>query len=458
MKSNEAYASLGVIPPGQGWFAFDVPMPAARRGHAKKFAMTIWNYHSEDEAGKVVRERGVWLDSETGTYWYRVPRDKAGQHPHKRKSLWDALHIAARTGLPMQAMLKDRLTKRSAPDHVFPIGDVRQSQDGSVLWLRIDAAPGEIGTEVETKPLPALLDIDGAPNKRRSAKLTEGQYTAAAELADAVYRKRTSRAIALEELQREHAVTAATASVLLNDYRCLIEGDSIKAPISADAMAYFVDHALASHGDGVAANVISALGSFIEYARSQWDSPAAGMRELLYEITSSAKAAEHLIPFAAAGTLGTGEADDADPSPSNARSEILREIWVRGPQHTAFKRMLLRRWNKTCCVHGVECNGHIRASHIVPWSEDKDLRGDVNNGLLLSAPLDSLFDAGLISFSDDGVLVKSHKLDASTALHFGLQRGLRLNWDHLSPAALVAIRRNLDKHRKRHARFHPYAP
>jgi putative restriction endonuclease len=48
----------------------------------------------------------------------------------------------------------------------------------------------------------------------------------------------------------------------------------------------------------------------------------------------------------------------------------------------------------------------VRASHIVPWAEcDNDAhRLDVHNGLLLSALWDAAFDAGLISFADDGTV------------------------------------------------------
>ncbi len=46
----------------------------------------------------------------------------------------------------------------------------------------------------------------------------------------------------------------------------------------------------------------------------------------------------------------------------------------------------------------------LRASHIVPWAEcdDDAQRLDVHNGLLLSALWDAAFDAGRVSFADDG--------------------------------------------------------
>jgi putative restriction endonuclease len=51
----------------------------------------------------------------------------------------------------------------------------------------------------------------------------------------------------------------------------------------------------------------------------------------------------------------------------------------------------------------------LRASHIKPWAKcDTDAeRLDVYNGLLLAAHLDAAFDAGLISFGDEGVILFS---------------------------------------------------
>lgn len=60
------------------------------------------------------------------------------------------------------------------------------------------------------------------------------------------------------------------------------------------------------------------------------------------------------------------------------------------------------RSGSTCSVHNVSCDGQLRAPHIIPWSHDESRRADVNNGLLLSVPLDDLFDRGFITFSDDG--------------------------------------------------------
>lgn len=154
--------------------------------------------------------------------------------------------------------------------------------------------------------------------------------------------------------------------------------------------------------------------------------------------------------------LLTVEAGAQDPMNKQA-SEILREIWARGPQHAAFRRSLRRRWNNVCAVHGVPCNDQLRASHIVAWRLDEALRGDVDNGLLLSVPLDSLFDCGLITFSSNGGMLFSSQLAEQTMAHFGLRPGLQLDWLHLSKATRSRVETNLARHRALYASQHGYA-
>jgi hypothetical protein len=69
-----------------------------------------------------------------------------------------------------------------------------------------------------------------------------------------------------------------------------------------------------------------------------------------------------------------------------------------------FRRALLDYWHGRCPITGIEDPDLLRASHIVPWakcSSDAE-RLDVHNGLLLTAHWDAAFDAGLVSFDDEG--------------------------------------------------------
>ena len=68
----------------------------------------------------------------------------------------------------------------------------------------------------------------------------------------------------------------------------------------------------------------------------------------------------------------------------------------------------------------------------------------MRNGLLLSALWDAAFDAGLVSFADDGTVLASPELSAAARTALGLENAPRL------PNLRDAHRANLAAHRARH--------
>jgi predicted restriction endonuclease len=78
-------------------------------------------------------------------------------------------------------------------------------------------------------------------------------------------------------------------------------------------------------------------------------------------------------------------------------------------------------WNDHCAVTGSSTRAVLEASHIKCWADSNDAeRLDSNNGLLLTANLHKLFDAGLISFDDSGKMLVSSKLSQSEQEIFGV--------------------------------------
>ena len=108
-----------------------------------------------------------------------------------------------------------------------------------------------------------------------------------------------------------------------------------------------------------------------------------------------------------------------------------------------FRRRLDEYWSQRCAVTGSSIRALLRASHIVPWSQASDTeKTDPENGLLLAAHLDALFDAALISFADDGSMILSNVIDNSHKKELGLPRSLRKR-----PS--LAMRQYLARHRER---------
>jgi|GEM_PF-215768 len=108
-----------------------------------------------------------------------------------------------------------------------------------------------------------------------------------------------------------------------------------------------------------------------------------------------------------------------------------------------FRRDLMRLWDGRCAVTGTGIAALLRASHSKPWRDSNNKeRLDPHNGLPLTANLDALFDALLISFDDDGAMLTSSVITPEERRALGL------------PAPLLkkpgpALKRYLKHHRER---------
>jgi hypothetical protein len=97
-----------------------------------------------------------------------------------------------------------------------------------------------------------------------------------------------------------------------------------------------------------------------------------------------------------------------------------------------FRDRLMRDWGGRCPLTGIAEPELLRASHIVPWrtcATDAD-RLDPSNGLLLSALWDAAFDAGLVSFTDDGTPLYSLSLAAAARAALTTTSKLDLTTSH----------------------------
>jgi putative restriction endonuclease len=66
-----------------------------------------------------------------------------------------------------------------------------------------------------------------------------------------------------------------------------------------------------------------------------------------------------------------------------------------------FRKAILASYNATCCISGLQHEKLVIASHIVPWSQDKQNRLNPHNGLCLTALHDKAYDQGLITVMPD---------------------------------------------------------
>lgn len=111
-----------------------------------------------------------------------------------------------------------------------------------------------------------------------------------------------------------------------------------------------------------------------------------------------------------------------------------------------FRQDLKKAWNDACAVTGTNVPELLRASHIKPWKDcSNQSRLEPENGLLLTANLDALFDAGLITFEDNGQMRVSKQISMAQRASLGLPARLR---HKPSPKMQEFLRHHRDRFKK----------
>jgi hypothetical protein len=169
------------------------------------------------------------------------------------------------------------------------------------------------------------------------------------------------------------------------------------------------------------ANLIKMFGSYQAISRATAAQIAGSIRP--------AKPSPELANILA--RLGSDEGDRATDIATIERDEDLdsttREALIQARiGQGKFREDLLRLWDGACSVTGCDLAQVLRASHIKAWKPSKNKeRLDPNNGLLLAATVDALFDAHLISFDDAGEMIVSPTITAAQRKMLGLPARLR---------------------------------
>lgn len=109
-----------------------------------------------------------------------------------------------------------------------------------------------------------------------------------------------------------------------------------------------------------------------------------------------------------------------------------------------YREKIIEKWGGKCPVTGCNITPILISSHIVPWSQsNSDERLDVENGILLSPNIDSLFDKHLISFEDDGsIILISEKVDLSNRGSLNIHEEIKI-------PVTEGMKKYLKRHRER---------
>lgn len=77
-----------------------------------------------------------------------------------------------------------------------------------------------------------------------------------------------------------------------------------------------------------------------------------------------------------------------------------REITISARiNQSFFRKFIIASYNNCCCITGIKIPELLVASHIIPWSIDKENRMNPKNGICLNVLHDKAFDQGLITIT-----------------------------------------------------------
>ncbi len=76
-------------------------------------------------------------------------------------------------------------------------------------------------------------------------------------------------------------------------------------------------------------------------------------------------------------------------------------VKTRGSAQRAFAEAVKNNYGFRCAITGIEAKDFLVASHIVPWSVDRNIRLDPSNGICLSLMVDRAFERGYLLIQDD---------------------------------------------------------
>lgn len=75
-----------------------------------------------------------------------------------------------------------------------------------------------------------------------------------------------------------------------------------------------------------------------------------------------------------------------------------------------FRLAALAAYNDKCAITGMKLKNFLVASHIVPWSKDKENRLNPHNGICLNSIHDKAFDKGYLTINNDYKVVISKRI------------------------------------------------
>jgi hypothetical protein len=154
-------------------------------------------------------------------------------------------------------------------------------------------------------------------------------------------------------------------------------------------------------------------GLFFDPSRNHdaWLQPTPVPPQVAASVDDFLQALEARFPAVAQGDAAA-ETLEADPDEVEAFREQIEQksyevadststIKTRGSAQKAFAGSVKANYEYRCAITGLVTKDFLVAAHIVPWSEDQNIRLDPSNGICLSLIVDRAFEKGYLQIEDD---------------------------------------------------------
>jgi predicted restriction endonuclease len=225
------------------------------------------------------------------------------------------------------------------------------------------------------------------------AKITAEMVKQTYIMAKKMYNNEIDRCDGLKTLFDRYGMNENSARMYIYNFRYLINGKTYRRIMKVDDTQYFLMQILNDYGENTFKKALYSVKQHIEYIKKINNS--SNVEQLYKELVKKYNIKDENIPVENDDNNGA-ENDNNDYAIQN----ILAELKVRQKQ-SKFRKRVLENFNGKCCRSGIKEVDLLRASHIVPWSQNIKSRLDPSNGLCLFVLYDVLFDQGYFSLSDN---------------------------------------------------------
>lgn len=149
----------------------------------------------------------------------------------------------------------------------------------------------------------------------------------------------------------------------------------------------------------------------IKQCQPIWDEFSENKDALMYE-------SEKILAKYQQTDVETKFADDLKDIPEEMSGETRNRIVKTRVNQNVFRQIVLANYENKCGLSGIDIPELLVASHIIPWSDNKEERLNPENGICLSSLYDKAFDRGLISFANDLTAIFSERMEANVGKEY----------------------------------------